>query len=342
MSEKELKIPSFEKINYSLRPAKNIERKMILEALLRLSSFESIKNYQYIGFGSTFFTDFSLFHKNMGINNLYSIEIEENYKERFEFNKPFSAINMIYGHSNEALNHELINWVKRKIVWLDYDYPISADVIVDIDNVIKNCVSGDVFLITLNANTREIYSNPQKSDESKQKAFNKFKEQFILKRGEDEPIDYSDLVDASIKPSDLAEWGLANVCSAIIRKRIHKKLFERNEKNEDLGECNNLNYKKIFDFHYKDGAMMMTIGFVFYNNSEWQNYNNCNFRDFDFCENLPFLIKTPNLTFKELQYIDSYLPNNKDNMDTMKIPEDEIEEYIKVYRYFPTFLEAFR
>lgn len=89
MSGNELKVPSFEKINYSLRPAKNIERKMILEALYRLSSFHSIREYQYIGFGSTFFTDFSLFHKNMGINDLYSIEIEEDYKERLIPSKIF-------------------------------------------------------------------------------------------------------------------------------------------------------------------------------------------------------------------------------------------------------------
>ncbi|MGE4378923.1 MAG: O-methyltransferase [Candidatus Izemoplasmatales bacterium] len=342
MSGNELKVPSFEKINYSLRPAKNIERKMILEALYRLSSFHSIREYQYIGFGSTFFTDFSLFHKNMGINDLYSIEIEEDYKERFEFNKPFSAINMIYGHSNEALNHSSINWDKRKIVWLDYDYPITADVMIDIDNVIKKCISGDVFLITLNANTKEVYSNPKSSDASIEKAFNKFKSQFILEVGDDEFIDYSDLVDASVKPSDLAGWGLANVCSKIIKKRIHRKLYERNEVNEDIGQSDNLNYKQIFDFHYQDGSMMMTVGFVFYSNSEWTNFNQCNFNDFNFCQNLPFSIKAPNLTFKELQYIDSCLPNNTEKIEPMKIPIEEIEEYIKVYRYFPTFLEAYR
>jgi hypothetical protein len=60
---------SYEKINYSLRPAKSIERKMLCDAFRRLSAFGKVENYQYIGFGSTYFSDFSLFHKALGISN---------------------------------------------------------------------------------------------------------------------------------------------------------------------------------------------------------------------------------------------------------------------------------
>lgn len=342
MLETKNKQPSFEKINYSLRPAKNIERKMILEALHRLSFFEPIKNYMYIGFGSTFFTDFSLFHKQLGIQKLYSIELEEDYKERFEFNKPFHSINMIYGHSNEALKNKSIDWHMRKIIWLDYDYQITADVIIDIDTIVENSISGDAFLITLNASTKEVYSNPDASTNSKDRAFNKFKEQFLLQLSEDELIDYSSLVDSSIVPTDLAEWGLANVCTKIINKRIYNKIIERNELNENNPNYQNIHYKQVFDFHYQDGSMMMTIGFVFYDNHEKEKYERCNFDDFDFCKMEPFLIKAPNLTMKELQYIDSFLPSNLAGMDYKNIPDEEIKHYVDVYRYYPTFLEAFR
>lgn len=342
MSENKKRTPSFEKINYSLRPAKNIERKMIIEALHRISYFEPIKNYTYIGFGSTFFSDFSLFHKQLGISKLFSIELEESCKERFEFNKPFNAINMIYGHSNEALQNELINWNDRKIIWLDYDYQITADVIIDIDNVSNNCISGDIFMITLNAATNEVYSRPEAKEHKKLNAFNNFKKQFVLKKSEDEYIDYSDIIDASIKPSDLAEWGLANICSTIIRKRIHKNLQNRNEENEGLKNYKLLQFEQIFDFHYQDGSMMMTIGFVFFNEDEKSLYDKCQFDDFEFCKNKPFLIKAPNLTIKELQFIDSFLPDNLSEMKSIGIPEAEILHYVKVYRYFPAFLEALR
>lgn len=339
--KKEIK-PSFEKINYSLRPAKNVERKMILEAFHRLSFFEPIKNYMYIGFGSTFFTDFSLFHKQLGIDELFSIEVEHEYKERFEFNKPFHSIEMIYGHSNKALKSEKIDWNKRKIIWLDYDYQITADVIIDVDNVVSNCTSGDAFLITLNASTKDVYSNPDSSDNSLKKAFEKFKKQLVLDRGDDELIDYSDLIGADVTPTDLGGWGLAKVCNSVIKKRIHYQLKERNEINENSPDYKKLDFEQVFNFQYQDGAMMLTIGFIFFNDNEKENFDKCNFTDFNFCENIPFLIHAPNLTMKEIQYIDSFLPSNTEGMNTLCIPQEEIEYYSSIYRYYPTFIEAFK
>ncbi len=66
--------PSYRKINYRVRPAKSIQRKMLCDALLRLSFFEPVENYRYVGFGSTTFTDFILFHKILGIKDMISIE----------------------------------------------------------------------------------------------------------------------------------------------------------------------------------------------------------------------------------------------------------------------------
>ena len=75
---------SYEEINYAIRPAKCIERKMLCEAFRKLSVFGDVKNYRYIGFGSPFFNDFYLFHKNLSINNMICIEKHEEDKERFE------------------------------------------------------------------------------------------------------------------------------------------------------------------------------------------------------------------------------------------------------------------
>src|SRR5688572_20955159 len=94
---------SYERINYGLRPAKSIERKMLCEAFRRLSEFGSVESYVYIGFGSTYFSDFNLFHKQLGIRNMISLEKDKNNKARFEFNRPFKCITIEYGHSNEIL-----------------------------------------------------------------------------------------------------------------------------------------------------------------------------------------------------------------------------------------------
>ena len=58
---------SYEQINYSLRPAKQIERKMLIEAFRNLTEFGDIGSYRYIGFGSIYFSDFNQVHKSLGI-----------------------------------------------------------------------------------------------------------------------------------------------------------------------------------------------------------------------------------------------------------------------------------
>ena len=81
-----------ELMNYLFRPAKNIERKMLCEALSRLSVISDVKHYQYVGFGSVYFADFSLFHKQLGIQKLISIECDEDMETRVRFNQPYSCI----------------------------------------------------------------------------------------------------------------------------------------------------------------------------------------------------------------------------------------------------------
>lgn len=108
---------SYEKINYSLRPAKNIERKMLCETLQRLSFIQKLEKYRYIGFGSTYFSDFNLLHRLLGISKMISIEKDKKNKDRFEFNKPFSCIEMKFGSSNEVL--PMLKWKEPSIVWVD-------------------------------------------------------------------------------------------------------------------------------------------------------------------------------------------------------------------------------
>ena len=91
------------KINYSVRPAKNVERKMMRDFFLRLSHFGRIEDYRYIGFGSKYFSDFIIFHRHLNISEMISIEADTNNRARYEFNKPYSNIRMEWGHSSEVL-----------------------------------------------------------------------------------------------------------------------------------------------------------------------------------------------------------------------------------------------
>lgn len=61
-------------VGYSLRPAKHVERRILCDAFRRRSKFASVESYQYVGFGSVWFSDFSLFHRQLGIGKMISIE----------------------------------------------------------------------------------------------------------------------------------------------------------------------------------------------------------------------------------------------------------------------------
>src|SRR5208337_456544 len=85
---------SFEKFNYLLRPCKQVERKLFIEALHRMSMFSHrypIKDYTYIGLGSVYYADFILFHKYLYVDSMICAEASD-IPKRMDFNKPFDFV----------------------------------------------------------------------------------------------------------------------------------------------------------------------------------------------------------------------------------------------------------
>jgi len=92
MSDKQ--VSSYEKVNYLLRLRKQIERKIIIEMLQKLSKEIQVDKYHYIGFGSVYFADFILFHKYLHINDMTSLERDRKKRKRFGFNLPYKFITL--------------------------------------------------------------------------------------------------------------------------------------------------------------------------------------------------------------------------------------------------------
>ena len=63
---------SYRKIDYRVRPAKAVERKMFVEILRKLSEFGRLEGYRYVGLGSLYFSDFKLFHRVLGFDSMIS------------------------------------------------------------------------------------------------------------------------------------------------------------------------------------------------------------------------------------------------------------------------------
>ncbi len=309
---------SYERINYSIRPGKSIERKMLCDTFRKLSEFGRVESYRYIGFGSPYFTDFSLFHKSLGITNMISIEKDEENKDRFEFNRPFQCIQTEFGHSSDIL--PTLTWDMRTIVWLDYDGTLEPSVLTDVSFVCQKCLSGSLIIISINA-------QPDKpTDEDRVECL----KSRVGK--ENVPID--------IKDEDLAGWGTARVYRKIINNTISQIL---NDKNGGRPKESKIKYKQLFNFQYADGAKMLTVGGLLYDEGQDPMVAKCAFPDLNFVriDEDPYRIVIPSLTYKEIRHLDMQLPGNESTeLNSPGVPIRDVNKYKKLYRYFPTFVET--
>lgn len=151
-------MPSFDTINYSLRPSKSIQRHIVFESMRILQKDLDLEGMVYIGFGSIWFTDYAMAHKILGINDMISIEASDVGFKRAEFNVPFATVRVIHGYSNQILptlyQDEAIR-ARPWFIWLDYDYELNETLREDIRSTIENAPVNTVLLVTFNgAETR--------------------------------------------------------------------------------------------------------------------------------------------------------------------------------------------
>jgi len=308
---------SYEKINYQIRPAKNVERKMFAEAFRRLSEFGRLDSYRYIGLGSSYFSDFYLFHKSLGLRRMISIEQDVDNQARFRFNRPFVCIKLHFGKSNDVL--PVLSWNAKTIVWLDYDGLLNSSVLTDISTFCSSAIAGSVIVVTVNA-------MPDRPAEHRIK-------HLTARVG-------ADNVPQDLTHSSLADWGTAAVYQRIINNQINQRITERNG---GLENSRQFVYRQLFNFRYADTAKMLSVGGVIYERRQQAAFDRCAFEKlFDFVKtgSDAYLIEAPNLTLREIHHLDSQLPNKTQRLRARSIPTSDIEKYARVYRYFPRFAEA--
>jgi hypothetical protein len=321
-------LPSYQRINYGLRPNKVIERKYICEVLRKLSPFGEVEKYRYIGFGSTYFTDFNLFHKNLNIKNMISIEHDIKNQDRFSFNVPYKCIDIKYGESSDIL--PTLKWDTRSVVWLDYDSPLSDSILSDIFFLCSRLLEGSLLIVTIDSEpeqpTNDVRDFKDIEEFRKKKIYSRINRKYIP---------------PNVNAKELGT-GLTNLYWRIIIDVIQKAILERNGARS---AGNKLIFNQVFNIVYADGARMLTVGGIVYDEGQVDKFRQCNFQNLKiFSDNsCQYNIRSPKLTFKEIGYLNKKLPNEdiKQLYEELKmIPEEDVEKYSEVYRYFPVFTEA--
>jgi hypothetical protein len=313
--------PSYELVNYTLRPRKCIERKMLCEAFRRLSEFGSLSAYRYVGLGSIYFSDFGLVHKSLGIKSMVSIENQVQDKERFDFNRPYKCISIEWGESTDVLAR--LSWNTRTILWLDYDRRLDAAKLADISFFCTAAKSGSVVVVTVNAEELPVDA---RAGESKVASLTR------AVGSENVPIDIED--------KNLEGWGVARVYRRIMGNRIRKVLLDRNGA---LPDCDKLEYKQIFNFEYADRAKMLTIGGVLFDKGDRPKMSKCDFEELRFCRTgeEACRIDPPILTLREVRHVDTQLPcTGGSHVKCPGVLDADLDRYAEVYRYYPSFAEA--
>tara|TARA_R110002020_G_scaffold112746_19_gene259387 strand:+ start:13681 stop:14655 length:975 start_codon:yes stop_codon:yes gene_type:complete len=319
---------SYDRIDYRIRPAKSIERKMLADSFRRLAEFGPLPRYRYVGLGSLYFSDFTLFHKSLGFERMVSIEDQHDLvtQQRFKLNVPYGHIDMRFGSAGVVLSR--LSWEPMSIVWLDYDGALSAACLRDIDYVTRHAAAGSLVIISVNAGDIRKAESDAGGDGEGQTAGDLVD---VLRRlvGVDE-------VPPTVVPRDLSGWGIAKVYREIINEKIARALRVRSGTEGAVSVA----YKQLYNFHYSDGVKMLTVGGILHEEDGVDRVERCGFQHLDFLrfDEDSYLIDPPNLTHMEMRRLDA----DRERADATPLPlrAADIEKYNRSYRYFPTFVEA--
>lgn len=301
--------------NYELRPCKFVERRMFIMSLSRvIARFGG--DYQYVGFGGLTFTDFKLFHKELNIDRMLSIEAGADITdERLEFNKPYSSIVIKRGLSTDQLTQ--IDFSKKTIVWLDYDEPLKEYYFEDISIVLGKFVAGSVIAISCNTKLLKKKDQPYTDEE------------------------FRSLFDVYI-PADIEDNCCNGKNAATTLMRMFRQSCEStiNERNQALTD--KLKFRPLYYFTYNDKTPMMTFGGIVL--PEQFDDADLNFDGLNFIGEEKFDIDVPILTMRETIRLNQVLHDNaREESDIISLnilDREGIDKYKELYKYMPNYFDV--
>jgi len=290
--------------DYRHRPAKNIERHLIVEICRRFLNALPQLTPQYVGMGALEFIDFELMHRSLNISKMYSIEKGES--TRFEFNKPFKTISVLSGTTTEILRGDVVDLKKPTIMWLDYTDTLNISIMSDLMHVARTISAPSAFFVTLNANPSTPISERL--------------DQLVVDVG-------SDYIPPGLANSDLSGTGLAAAQREIVSTVIANALSERSTSAQ---------WAQVVNLTYRDNAQMQTVGgFFLPANIEPKTLDTWT-KGLDFytpgAEMLD--LRVPVITARERALLDRQLPKlSRTPLRLAAIPPKDLEAYRRIYRY---------
>lgn len=317
------------RVQYDIRPAKQVERRMLIDALQRLAAAGfPILDYQYTGFGAIYYVDFILFHKILGLNKLLSLEQHKSLESRMHFNRPFSCVDVkMVPASSEIPN---LSRDARHIIWLDYDGVLQRDFLSDIQSALTILSPASILLVTVDVeppDERDYIAIEPHFDASKEVLGPKHWRHYFEHHA-------SAYLRLGLSDEDFGKSQIPARTAEILRAAFTRAIVPRQP----------LHFAPMFNFAYKDSHRMLTMGGMIAGRSETRQLKASSLSDTvyhrDTFDSSPFEIKIPRLTRKERIYLDREMPcpDGWVPHDFDLDPED-VQHYRDIYRFLPAFAE---
>lgn len=305
---------SYLKVHYEFRPAKQVERRMLIDSLQMLAEGGfPIREYRYTGMGSVYFIDFVLFHRLLGLQRMTSVEYDNTIEKRVTFNRPFEFIDLHIAPIGDII--PTLSTDEKHILWLDYDGIISRNQLQDVALAATYLTPGSIFLVTIDVEP------PTSTDSPKD-----WREYFFAEGGE--YLDKKTPLKAFSK-SQLPKRNVELVGKALKAGHVGRRDVE---------------FIPIFNFLYKDSNRMITVGGMFGGKAEKRKIRASAVAEaFYYRPSLdsdPCTIRVPLLTRKERQYLEALMPyKDSYSPEDFEIPGELLTSYRDIYRFCPSYAE---
>ncbi len=212
-------------IPYYLRPNKHIDRELFIELLSRVLPAWGTDSYCYFSMGGRHLIDQRMVYRRLGVQHLYSIDIDADVVIRQEFNKPIGSAVCNLKTSGELVTEfaDLVaqmDGAERAIVWLDYTVPRQRQMqISEFVEVARQLEPGELVRITINAHAATLGSERDWKDKAEFDSLAKYRADRLKQQ-------LGKFVPSSV--SEVDQQSLPGVLMACIKNALEsKKVFEK-------------------------------------------------------------------------------------------------------------------
>lgn len=273
----------------------------------------------YLGFGSVWFSDFVIAHRDLRIDTMISIESNPIIFKRAQFNRPFRTIRVVEGESSEVIPVLLTEqeYLDRPwIVWLDYDGPIEEKCLGELSYLINNLPPNSALIMTCSARPHR-YAKPAKRVAALNALFG-------------DSIGMT--LDDSMVEDDIPFMNT-------LRQAIENFLVSTALQNARAG-----GFVPAFNLGYQDGSPMVTVGGILPSIGNLSTVQSLTQKK-RWEGRLEQPISTAPLTMKEVSALQSQLPSrakltrNRVQRMGFDLEEKQIEAFASHYLLYPNFVQ---